>query len=149
VNGLTGRLFRRRAPQWSPEQVLAARPLRLVEWTRDDEGLITLNITRRDDLKTRLLSVLFPIPKKRRISLDDLGSEVWELCDGETSLEGMTRAIAKKHKLSLKEAQQPLMKFLNDLAARGFIGFQVQSEESENSGDPHASSHRGSDRKNR
>jgi len=84
-----------------------------------------MTIERRGDMKTRLLSVVFPIPQRRQLELDDLGSEVWELCNGELSLREMMERVAHKHKLSLREAEQSLRKFLNDLAQRGLVGFKI------------------------
>ena len=124
---LIPKLARRRVPQFTPQQLLAARPVRnaLVQWTQDEAGMVTLTIERRADVKTRLLAVVFPIPPRRRLELDDLGSEVWEMCDGEVPLREMMERVARKHKLSLREAEQSLRKFLNDLAQRGLVGFKI------------------------
>ena len=107
---------------------MASQPVRLVEWSSDGDGRVTLAVRRREDRATRMLSFLVPIPRQRRVALDEIGSDVWRMCDGDTSLADMAGTLARKYKLNYKEAQQPLLRFLNDLARRGLVGFRLAHE---------------------
>ena len=98
----------------SREAMLASKPVRneLVEWERDDNNEVVIRLTRQDNWKVKVLAKLFYIPKQRKIGLDTVGSQVWEMCDGKHSVDRMIRILAKEHKLNRKEAEVALMAYL-------------------------------------
>ncbi len=124
--GVAARLpfIRRRMPSVSRQDVLSAAPVRneLVLWEEDGEGLVTLKIPRRQDRVGRILSTFFAAPEHRQISLDELGSDVWRLCDGHRSLQQMVTVLADKYKLSRREVELSLSVFLRTLAKRRLVG---------------------------
>jgi hypothetical protein len=113
---------RRRAPDW--RQVLAAVPVRnrLLEWSEDDELLVTLCVPKRRDRVGRVLNRFFSAPEHRRVALDELGSDVWRLCDGERSVESIIVALARKYKLNRREVEVSLSLYLKQLGKRGYLG---------------------------
>ena len=125
-------LFRRR-PQPRPgrREALAARPVRNpeVSYMQQENGEIAITLRRRDDLLTRLLSLLFVVSKEKQIVLDGVGSDVWELCDGEHTVEDLIERIASKYKLERREAEVSLTNYLRQLGRRRLIGILIGGEE--------------------
>ena len=124
-------LFRRK-PRFRLErkEALAARPIRNPEvgYERQEEGEVLITLRRRKDWLTRVLSLAFVIPTERKIQLDQVGSQVWELCDGEHTVEDLIREMAGEHKLQRREAEVSLTTYLRLLGKRRLIGILVQKE---------------------
>ncbi|MCS6859412.1 MAG: PqqD family protein [Abditibacteriales bacterium] len=121
--------LRKRPPPFSKEEVLASKPLRnpYLEWERNEEGEIVITIRRRSDWKGKVLGMLFPVPAQRTIVLDEAGTFVWDLCDGETDLQTMIRQLAQRYQLNLKEAELSLTTYLRAMGKRGLVGFAVSA----------------------
>jgi hypothetical protein len=128
-------LARRRGPQVHRRDVLAAVPFRneLIEWElREPDAaragsveVVVLRVPRRQDRWGRMLNRFFEGPGYRQVQLDEVGSDVWRLCDGATSVEAMILALARKHKLERREVEISLTMYLRTLARRGFIGLRM------------------------
>lgn len=118
-------------PTW--REMLQLRPIRNpnLEWT-EEEGRVVLLLLRgtKKNWKARLLKIFVPIPEKRRIALDAIGTDVWKMIDGESRLGQIAQKLAHKYKLSPREAELSLQQFFKELGRRGYIGFLT--EESEN-----------------
>ena len=107
-------------------ELLAAVPVRnpLLEWRVDEEPgspVVVLLVPRRGDGIGRLLNRLFDAPEHRQVVLDELGTQVWRLCDGTTTVDGIVRALMERHRLQRREAEVSLTTYLETLARRGFI----------------------------
>jgi len=134
-------LARRRAVQLSRREILAGVPFRnpLIEWEvravenpggeATDE--VVLRVPRRQDPFFRLLNRLFEGPSHKQVILDELGSDVWRMCDGRTSMETLIQALASRHKLERREVEVSLTTYLKTLARRGFIGLRIEGESPE------------------
>lgn len=122
-------LLRRRQPRLTPEQILASRPVRnaSVKTEQLEDGGLRILARRREDWWVRLVGVVFPIPRERRIELDMVGKQVWELCDGEHTLREMIGVFQREHKLTRGEAEWSLRNYLRDLGKRGLVGFVVEA----------------------
>ncbi|MDQ2731687.1 MAG: PqqD family protein, partial [Armatimonadota bacterium] len=96
-----------RKPQLTRQEALAAHPVRnnQVEWKEAPDGEVIIIIRPRVDRVAQVLKWIFPPPKERQVSLDAVGSEVWRLCDGRTSVDQIIRRMAKRYKLNRKEAE--------------------------------------------
>ena len=68
--------------------MLASRPTRndSLRWEDNDNGEVQVFIERQETWKVKLLSKVFYIPKERKITLDEVGSEVWQMCNGRNSV---------------------------------------------------------------
>jgi len=129
----------RRRPQFSREDVLAARPFRnpLIAWElRRPEGgpeelpaEAVLRIPRRQDRIGRMLNRFFEGPGHREVVLDEVGTDVWNMCDGDASVEAIIRGLSNKYKLERREVEVSLTTYLQTLAKRGFIGLRVGGDE--------------------
>ena len=124
------RLLRRR-PRVTPEQILGSRPVRnegvTVEET--ENGGLRIMARRREAWWIRALGAVLPIPRERRIELDAVGKQVWEMCDGEHTLRDMTEVFQERHKLTRMEAEWSLRNYLKDLGKRNLVGFVVEKRE--------------------
>jgi hypothetical protein len=116
-----------KAPRLTRQQSLNARPVRnpAVQARKLDNGDAELTIPRREDWLGKLLSWVFYIPKERRVILEGIGAEVWELCDGEHNVTQMIALLVKKYKLSSREAEASLVEYLRSLGKRKLIAFAL------------------------
>jgi hypothetical protein len=110
--------------------MMNSRPARneLLKWERNDKGEAQITVTRQDTWKVKLLSKLFYVPKDRTITLDEVGSEVWQLCNGNTSVAQMIDSLRDKYKLDRKEAEVSLLSYLKTLGQKRFVGFLLEGE---------------------
>lgn len=119
------------------QQVLAARPVRNVklETRTTESGEVCIIVPRRTDWVGKLLKLLVVIPKQREIELDAIGSDIWQLCDGEHTVGDIIEMLVDKYKLNQKEAEVSLSKYLDQLARRRLIGLAIVGEERPSSQD--------------
>jgi len=108
-------------------EALSALPMRndalKTETTAKGEFLVT--VPRRTDWVGRALALVFAVPKERKIALDQVGADIWELCDGRHTVEDIIAALTRKYRLNRKEAEVSLTAYLRQLGRRGLIGFAV------------------------
>lgn len=118
---------RRNQPRFTKQEVLGALPVRnsLVEWELTEAGEVLLKVPRRKDRVGRILSRFFAAPDFKQIVLDELGSDVWQLCTGANSVDTIVQAVARKYKLNRREVELSLSNYLKQLAGRGLIGLQI------------------------
>jgi hypothetical protein len=131
-------------PKVTRGEVLAARPLRnsLIEWERvekavesgyrDEDGddstnpaesvpVIVLTIPRRNDRSGNMVAKWLKLPETRKVELDEMGSDVWEKCDGKTPVEVISREICQKYRLNKRQGEVSVTAYLKMLADRRFI----------------------------
>ena len=110
--------------QISLEDMLAATPVHneSVERKYNDEEQIVLRVPMRKRWYMKApLSWIFPFRTHRSVSLDKLGREVWDACDGKANTEQIIENFAKKHYLSFHEARIGVMEFLKSMTLRGLV----------------------------
>ena len=112
--------------------MLNSRPARneLLKWEKTDSGEAQITVVRQETWKVRMLSKLFYVPRERKITLDEVGSEVWQMCDGRTTVAQMIDALREKYKLDRKEAEVSLLSYLKTLGQKRFVGFVLEGEQS-------------------
>ena len=111
--------------------MLASRPTRneSLRWEQNDAGEVQVVIERQDTWRVKLLSRVFYIPKERKITLDEVGSEVWQMCNGRNSVGEMIEDLADKYQLNRKEAEGSLLQNLKTLGQKRFVGFVLDGDE--------------------
>jgi len=129
-----------KAPTLRRSDFLRLKPVRspMVKWEKNEKGEIKIIIPlkkikeirekvesgkRRKRKKPGLFSKLFPEPKEKRIQLDEIGSVVWELCDGNRTVKDIIDYLYEKYKLLPRESEISLNTYLNNLVKRGLMGF--------------------------
>lgn len=119
--------FLRKKPALSRDQALRSRPTRnpLLEWVRGEDGDVRLRIPRRKDLVAKVLCRMFRAPEYKEIVLDEVGSDIWELCDGENGVEAIVSNMCRKYKLNRRECETSVAAYLKILGDRRFIGFII------------------------
>jgi len=103
---------------------------------RGDGGLVRLGVP----LQTSPLLRWFPklaakAGGERRVELDEVGSFVWEMCDGETTVRRMIARLADEFKLNRKEAEVSLTAYLQTLARKGLVSLLVPRPDEASEGD--------------
>ncbi len=123
-------LFKKQ-PKIGREAMFKSKPVRnaRIEWEKNDNGEVHVTLTRGDSWKVRTLSKIFWIPKKKTLVLDEIGAQVWDMCDGRTTVEAIIKRLSKSHQLNLKEAEISLLAYLKKLGQKGLIGFAVAKKD--------------------
>ena len=108
-------------------EALSALPVRnqILKAETTPEGELTLTVPRRADWVGKLLASVFAVPKERKIVLDRVGADIWEMCDGQNTVEQIIARLSRIYKLNRKEAEVSLTAYLRQLGRRGLIGFAV------------------------
>ncbi len=114
-------------PALTRDQALACTPVRnnVVSWEVLESGLVQVEYMLV--LKPFLQSIFerfgnTPTEQPtRKLELDSLGSQVWQLIDGTRTTSQLIEAFALQHKISTQEAEQSITLFLRELGRRGLI----------------------------
>ena len=72
---------------------------------------------------TKVVAKWMNIPNERKIELDEVGGYVWDLCDGNHTVETIVKKTGQEYKMSRREAEVSVTMFLQMLHERNFIGF--------------------------
>lgn len=72
----------------------------------------------------------------RRLQLDEMGSLVWTLIDGDRSLADLVEIVARKYRLQRRETEVAMTTFLRELGRRGLIAFRLPREAVGGEGSP-------------
>ena len=99
-----------------------------------DEGLIAVELPRRKDWVGNALGFLFFVPESKPVQLDEVGSFVWKLCDGEHTVNEIGIALATEYKLNRREVDVSLTQYLQTLGKRGLGAFAIPREMAEEAG---------------
>jgi hypothetical protein len=118
------------------EQAMAAWPVRnpSLTYQTTDDGTVKVDLPRRKDWMGGLLSFAFMVPDSRPVQLDDVGTLVWGLCDGEHTVSDVLEALCNEYKLNRREVEVSLTQYLQTLGKRGMIAFAVPKEVAEEAG---------------
>jgi len=101
---------------------LKPKPSSNVKWEVYDTGEVAIIIERKSRGRLgEILATIFMQPKTRKIVLDEIGSYVWKMFNGKTSIREIITKISEKFKMSKREAEVSLIAFLSDLEKRGAI----------------------------
>ena len=110
------------------ENYLERIPMRKegLEWTKDDEGKVTLNIP-NTGFFNRLAQKILKKPPVTHVHLDENGSFVWPLIDGEKDLIKIGELVKEKFGDKAEPLYPRLAKFFQILESYGFVEY-VKSE---------------------
>lgn len=93
---------------------------------RSKDGLVTLGVPlRAPPLLRKILGRHAGETSERDIELDEIGSVVWEMCDGKTTIRNMIQHLSERYKLNRKEAEVSLTAFIRSLAKKGLVAIIV------------------------
>jgi hypothetical protein len=101
-----------------PEQVGGVR-----REERDNGGLlVTVSLPRPPWMRWFTVSDTV----ERSFGLDILGREVYEACDGKTSVKSLIRDFARRHTVTLPEAETSVTQFLKTMMTKGLVMMAVE-----------------------
>jgi hypothetical protein len=60
----------------------------------------------------------------KKLQLDELGTSVWNLMDGNRSVRQLVKIFAQTHQLETREAEVSVTQFIRELGRRGLIGMR-------------------------
>lgn len=101
------------------------KPAYLLEPIPGEEGLMQVVIPRTNPIER--FSVRFlKQPAFIRVRLDELGSFVLSLCDGQTTVSEMEEKVGEKFGEKAEPVLPRLVKFLEILEANGLIGWKKE-----------------------
>jgi hypothetical protein len=118
------------------DQAMRAWPVRnpALKTQVSDDGIVTIELPRRKDWMGGMLGALFQVPQSKPVQLDEIGSFVYDRCDGERTVNDLVDDMMAEYKLNRREVEVSLTKFLQMLAQRGIIAFAVPKEIAEAAG---------------
>jgi len=128
--------LKKNGPALTREQAMQAWPVRnpALQVSEGEEGLVTIELPRRKDWMGGVLGFLFSVPQSKPVQLDEVGSFVWGLCDGDHTVSDIVGALVNEYKLNRREVEVSLTQYLQTLAKRGMVGFAVPREVAEAAG---------------
>ena len=101
---------------------LDRRPVRSehLRWSQDDKGLVTLDIDNKG-IFNRLAQILLKKPKVSHIHLDELGSFVWPMIDGEKTIFDIGKLVESHFGEKAHPLYERLAKYFQILDSYHFI----------------------------
>jgi len=108
---------------------LAGRPRRLPFLRRQetDDGRTRVTVRLRRAGWTRWLGGSEQI--ERIFVLDALGREVYDACDGKSSVKRIVRAFAERHDISIAEAEISVTTFLRTMMNKGLVAIVIDQDQ--------------------
>jgi hypothetical protein len=116
------------SPKITRHAALAGRPEPLPfvrREARDDGGCKVTVMLRRRGWKRWFVGEAV----ERTFGLDRLGREVYEACDGKSTVKAIVQRFAKSHKISFSEAEISVTMYLKTLVAKSLIAMAVARRE--------------------
>lgn len=112
-----------------PNELLRALPRRLVQSEKDEEGRVVL--LRPRFLRGPLAWWLQPLLRRPHfhIHLDELGTFVWDRCDGQTTVTEIAAAMETHFDEKAESAMERLRLFLGELGRGQMIQLVVPCDE--------------------
>ena len=98
------------------------RPLE-IKWKRDEKGIVTLEIENRGFMN-RVAQKLFCKPPVSYIHLDEMGSFLWGIIDGQKSILDLGVLVEEKFGEKSHPLYERLAKYFKVLESYGFIKFK-------------------------
>ena len=116
-----------------PDLLRGLHPVRnpAVRWTREgDDNLVVISVPRppSEGWKMAVAKLVGEPPTKRIELSDELGSDVWELCDGGHAVRDICRTLSNKYKLGDRQTEVAVLQFLNMLRSRKLLGIPVSEQ---------------------
>lgn len=112
-------------------RMLEARPLRnnAVRIEKDSKKNVIIYVkASRPKYLVPPLSWIVPFRPERRVILDRLGTQVWNLCNGERTVENVVDIFGEQHHLTFHEARVAVTGYIKILTQRGVLAIVLREE---------------------
>ena len=94
-----------------------------LEWDADESGIVTLHIENRGVMK-RITQLLLKKPRVSHIHLDEIGSYVWSLIDGERTVAEIAAPFEAHFGERVHPTYARLGQYFSMLVSYGFISWK-------------------------
>ena len=91
-----------------------------IGWTTDDDGIVTISIENKG-VFNKLAQKLLKKPKISYVHLDEFGSSVWQLINGQRNIIKIGELILEKFGDKVNPLYERLAKYFQILESYGFI----------------------------
>jgi hypothetical protein len=120
-------MFSRR-PRLSRHQMLDSVPHLnpAVRITELDTGRAMVVYEKGGNGAVRLLRILFAVPETSELLLDEAGTKIVRQVDGKATIAELIAYAAGEFRLSRKESEVAVLKYMDTLGRRGLVGFEVR-----------------------
>ncbi|MFA5771789.1 MAG: PqqD family protein [Thermoplasmata archaeon] len=110
------------------KKLLLAVPKRIdAEWVRENDKVVIIykkNFSRLEKFLHKHLGG----PEDVRVVLDDKGTAIWEMCDGNTNIKDICTKLDEKYKEEIEPVFPRTWKFLEMLIDRNLIRLEVPED---------------------
>ncbi len=108
------------------DNYLERKPLRnpAIAWSMDDNGMVTLDVENTGWVN-RLAQKLFGRPKVTHVHLDETGSFVWPLLDGERDITALGVLVDERFGEAAHPLYERLAKYFQILDSYGFVTWKA------------------------
>ena len=109
----------------SPENYLEKTPLRNpeIQWTADENGIVTLQVENKG-VANKIAQKLLKKPKTSYIHLDENGSFIWPLIDGERDIIAIGELVKEHFGEKANPLYERLVKFFQILDNYSFVSWK-------------------------
>ena len=97
-----------------------------VRWNELDSGQTLVVYEKRPFGPIRWIRKLFAAPEVAELLLDKLGAKVVGQIDGRRTVGDLIAYVAKEFRLSRRESEVALLKYMDMLGRRNLVGFEVR-----------------------
>lgn len=94
-----------------------------LDWDTDKNGIVTLSIENKG-IANKIAQKFFKKPKISYIHLDDMGSFVWPIIDGEKSITDIAQSVKEHFGDKAEPLYERLAKYFEILKSYGFVYFK-------------------------
>ena len=108
-----------------PENYLSFVPVRNSEisYTSDEKGLVTLEKINKG-LFNKIAQKIFKKPKTSYIHMEEMGSFIWSIIDGERDIEAIGKCVSEHFGEKAEPLYERLCKYIQIMESYGFIKFK-------------------------
>ncbi len=97
-----------------------------LSWSKDEQGNVVIDMENKG-MVNRIAQKLIKKPKVSHIHLDEMGSFVWPLIDGQTTIFTIGKSVEEHFGEKAQPLYERLAQFFRILENNGFISVGVQS----------------------
>lgn len=101
-------------------------PERRIEWEKRDEQLVTLIVPKFKSKYTVKWLVPMLAKPNFKVKLDQYGSFVWQLCDGQTTIESVVQKTHERFGDSVESIRERVGSFIAKLDKDGFLSLSKE-----------------------
>ncbi len=106
------------------DNYLDKKPVRAdIPWDTDEKGNITLHVENKG-VMNKIAQVVFKKPKVSYIHLDEMGSFIWPVLDGEKDVFEIGKAVKEHFGDKAEPLYERLSKYIQILESYKFISFK-------------------------